>query len=222
MLIATDMVEVFPPFLNGTGRAYGEAGVTRAAIPNRRGTDLEGEVGEDGQQANPCPESLGDKKIVPADPADSCRLRPVFVREMASLALPIDKLGGRDGNRPKSEVLNGAVENKTDRVEKDVDPLIVLEIERGRSIFDIVQDGIGEMVTQRDRVRVPLDKSGGEKDPFPVEGRKISHPDQGASPLPTKGLDPGIVLENGHGCYPCRAGLGLRSPCPCPSGRRFV
>ncbi len=146
LFIATDVVEVFSSFLDGSGGASGETGAARAAVPGGRGMDLKGKVGEDGQQADPCPELFGYKEIVPADPPDSRGLRRVLVGEMASLTLPVDKLGGGDGNRLKSEVLNGVVENEADRVEEDIDPLVMVKIERRGLIFNPFQNNIGKMI----------------------------------------------------------------------------
>ena len=146
-----------------------------------------GRFGQDGQKTNPCSIPFADQKVVPTDPSDPCGLCHMLMGEMPSLILPVDELGSGNGHGLISEVLNGIGQDEPDGIEKNVDPLIMLKIERGRSVFNVVQDGIREMVPDRNRKGMPVHDPGGEKDLFFSKGPEISHAEEGASPTGGKG-----------------------------------
>jgi hypothetical protein len=62
----------------------------------------------------------------------------MLVGEMSSLGLPIHNLGGRNGEGLISQVLNGGGDRQTDCVEKDIRSLIMVKIERGRLVFNLL------------------------------------------------------------------------------------
>jgi hypothetical protein len=108
---------------------------------------------------------------------------------MAFLPLPVHKLGGRNRYRLISKVLNRIGQDEADGIEEDVDPLIVLEIERGGSVRNVIKDSVREMISYGDCKRVLVRQARGEKDLFFFKGSKISHSEKGTPPLPAKGLD---------------------------------
>jgi hypothetical protein len=182
------MIKVFSPLPDGSCRADGHAGTARTAVFFRRRVDSKGKVRQDGQEANPCSVPLADQKVVPTDPSDPCGLSHVFMGEMPSLILPVDELRSGNGRGPISEILNGMGQDEPEGIEKNVDPLIVLKIERGRFVFNVIQDGIREVVPDRNRKGMPVHDPGGEKNLFFSKGPEISHAEEGNPPLAAKAL----------------------------------
>jgi hypothetical protein len=61
----------------------------------------------------------------------------MFVGEMASLGFPIHELRGSDGYGLISQILNGGGHPQADGVQKNIDSLVVMEVERGRLVFNL-------------------------------------------------------------------------------------
>ena len=66
----------------------------------------------------------------------------MFMGEVASLLLPVHQLGRGNGDGLKSKGLNRIVQDQTDRIEEDVRSLIMLKIEGGRPVFNLIQNGV--------------------------------------------------------------------------------
>jgi len=70
----------------------------------------------------------------------------MLVGKMTSLILPVHELGG--GNRygliPK--VLDRRGHNQSNRVQQDIDSLIMLKLKRGRLFLDPIHNGIGKVI----------------------------------------------------------------------------
>jgi hypothetical protein len=111
------------------------------------------------------------------------------MREMPPLILPVDELRSGDGHGPISEILNGMGQDEPEGIEKNVDPLIVLKIERGRFVFNVLQDAIREVVPDRNRKGMPVHDPGGEKDLFSPKDPEVSYAEEGTAPLAAKGLN---------------------------------
>jgi len=146
LFVAPVVVKILLAFVNGPDRTNADAFTAGAAIPGQRGIRHQGKVCEDGHQADPCPEGFGDEEIVPADPPQPGGPRHVLVGKMTSLVLPVDKLRGRNRYGLIPKVLNGCVDNQTDRVQEDVDPLIMLEVKGGRLVLHSIHNGVRKVV----------------------------------------------------------------------------
>ncbi len=107
---------------------------------------MKGKVCKDRQKANPCTIAFADQKVIPTDPPDSCCLGDVLMGEMASLTLPVDELGGGYRESSISKILDCVCQDKPQGVEKNVHPLVMVKVERSRSVFNVIQDGIGEVI----------------------------------------------------------------------------
>ena len=96
------------------------------------------------------PEPGIDEKVVAAEPAQSRRPPDVLVREVGPLPLPIDDLRGRDGQRPEALLLDVVGDEQGAAVEEEVHLPIMVEVDRGRMVMDVVEDGVAQALPQRD------------------------------------------------------------------------
>ena len=169
--------------------------------------DWQGQIGEDGQQTDPCPKGFSHQKIIPADPSQPCGAGHMLVGEMALLVLPIDKLGSGDRYGLVSKGLNRCGNDQPYRVEEDVNSLIMLKVKRGRLVLNPIHDRIGEVITNGDGQGKMLEGGPWEKNCLFSERAEIRDAKQGAPPLLTKGFDLFGILLLGHVLF-------------CDSGRR--
>jgi hypothetical protein len=146
LLVASVVVKILLAFVNGADGTHTDTVPAGATISGQRGICSQGEVCKDGHQTDPCPEGFGDEEVIPADPSQPGSSGHVLVGKMASLILPVHKLrgGNRYGLIPK--VLNGCVDHQSNRVQEDVDSLIMMEVEGGRLILNPIHNGIRKMV----------------------------------------------------------------------------
>jgi hypothetical protein len=164
LIITPDVIEVFSPLFDGSGGANVYAGAARAAAFRQGGIRSKGKVCKNGQETNPCAVTLGDKKIVPTDPPDSRCLRDVLMGEVRSLSFPVDELRCGYGHSPISQILNGLRQDEAQSIEENIDPLVMVKVERSRFVFNVIQDGVGEVIPDRNRTGMLIKDSGGEKD----------------------------------------------------------
>src|SRR5512143_1654337 len=150
LLIASKMIEIFLPFLDGSRRADPHAIQTGAAIPRGRRADGEGDPGENGHEANSGSKSLVHEKVVPADPSQPRGAGHMLMRKVGSLRFPVHKLRGSDGHGLIPQVLNGEGHDQAEGVQKNIGSLVVVEIERSRLVLNLFQNGIGEVKSYRD------------------------------------------------------------------------
>ncbi len=144
------MVEVIAPVLDGPGRAGRDAGPAGSAVAVERRVRLERHVREDRDQAEARAELRVDEKVVAPEPAEPGRPADVLVRDVGALPLPIDDLGGGDGKRGEASFLDAAGDEEGSPVQEGVRLPVVVEVERGRVVEDIVEDGAAQRFPERD------------------------------------------------------------------------
>jgi len=183
LLVASVVVKILLAFVNGADRTLTQAVAAGAAISGQRGICDKGKICKDGYQADSRSEGFGDQEVVPADPSDPGSPGHVFVGKMTSLVLPVHKL--RSGNRYGliPEALNGGVDNQSNRVQEDVDSLIMLEVKGRRLVLNPVHHGIGKVVSDGYGQGQLVDRRGWKKDVLFFESPKVGHAEKGTSPL---------------------------------------
>ena len=144
------MIEILARVLDGPGRAGGGAGAARAAVPVERRRRLERHVREDRDQPEARSVFRIDQEVVAAEPAQAGGQSDVLVGDMGPLALPVDDLRGGDGQGAEALFLKGVGHEERAPVEEGVRLPVVVEIERGRAVADVVEDGAGEGLPERD------------------------------------------------------------------------
>ena len=143
------MVEIRGLLHDGPGGTGGDAGAAAPAAEGKRRGDLERHVGQDGNKPESGPVIGVNEKIVPTDPAKSRQPADRFVGDLAALAFPIDGLGGRDRERSMAQVLDEGGEQEGAPVQEGVQLPVMMKIERGGAVSDILENGVEKAAAQR-------------------------------------------------------------------------
>jgi len=143
------VVEILGLLYDGPGGTGNDAGAAAPAAEGKRRGDFERHVGQDSDQAESGPVFGVNEKVVPADPAQSRKPADRFMGDLAALAFPIDDLGGRDRERSMAQVLNEGGEQERPPVQEGVQLPVMMKIERGGGVPDILENGVEKAAAQR-------------------------------------------------------------------------
>jgi len=141
--IAGVMIKSIRSLVDGRGRTRRQ---TTDAAPAGKGQQrpgrAKGSIGEHRHQPDSRAEPGCDKKIVAAYPAQAGKMRNGLVRDVGPLVLPIDDLGGRDGKRIESEILEERREEECAAVKEEIRLPIMMEVEGRRLVLDVLENAV--------------------------------------------------------------------------------
>jgi hypothetical protein len=118
-----------------------------------------------------------NEQIVTSQPAKSRQLSDPFVRQMGSLAPPIDDLRGSDRKGAIPFVLNVSSKAEGGSVKECINLAVVMEVQGRRTSLDLIENGPEEPLTQREGP-MELIAYFSIKIELPPDGNDISHAQQ--------------------------------------------
>jgi len=86
------MVELLWSLLDGLHRTDLKTGSAGPTVSFKGGVDLEGEVGQNGDETKPGAKPFIDEEVIPTDPSEPRGPCDMFMGEMALLLFPVDDL----------------------------------------------------------------------------------------------------------------------------------
>jgi len=194
VFVTGQVVERLPRVPDGPGRTGPGAGAAWAAVAGERGARLERHVREDRDQPETGPEPGIDEEVVTAEPAEARRPPDVLVRDVGPLPFPVDDLRGGDGQRREAPLLDEVRDEERSPVEEKVHLPVVMEVEGGRMVADVFEDGVAQPLAERHGQAEALASRGLELEIRPQRGN-IRDPEKVEAEFPSEGLELPPILR---------------------------